>query len=140
MSAFAIDSQRQAMVATGIVAPVFEWIETADGKRRPGEIQARDEDTGMPLWNVEVSYRTETFGRESTVTANVTVGAVEKPTPGMFTPITFDELVVSVRLNKNGGFTEYWSAGSVKDLVQDSARARTSGSSSEKASGSKDAA
>ena len=82
MSTYAIDSVRQAMVATGIVQPVFEWIETPEGRRRPSEVQDRDEDTGMPLWQVEVSYRTESFGRETTVNAMVTVGAPEQPTPG----------------------------------------------------------
>ncbi|NYI99583.1 hypothetical protein HNR19_000282 [Nocardioides thalensis] len=124
MSTYAIDSDRQTMVATGIVSPVFEWIETPDGKRRPGEIQARDEDTGMPLWNVEVSFRVSMFGRESTVNANVGVGAVEKPEPAMYSPIVFDGLVVSVRLNKNGGFTEYWSADGVKDYKREPVRAR----------------
>jgi hypothetical protein len=122
MSSYAIDSQRQAMTATGIVAPAFEWIETAEGKRRPGEIQARDENTGMPLWQMEVLYRAESFGRESTIKATVLVGAVEKPSPAMFTPVTFDGLTVTVRLNKAGGFTEYWSAEGIKDLQRDPAR------------------
>ncbi len=127
MSSYAIDSQRQAMAATGIVAPRMDWIETADGKRRPGDIQARDENTGMPMWDVEVTYRTESFGRESTVTAMVTVGAPERPVPGNFTPVTFDGLVVSVRQNKAGGFTEYWSAEAVKDLTPAPARNKPGG-------------
>ena len=57
MSTYAIDSDRQEFVTTGIVEPVFDWIETPEGKRRPSEIQSHHEQTGMPLWNVEVSYR-----------------------------------------------------------------------------------
>lgn len=117
MSTYAIDSSRQAMVATGIVQPVFEWMETPEGKRRPSEIQARDENTGMPLWSVEVSYRSEAFGREHTINATVTVGAQEQPRPAAFSHITFDLLRVDVRLNRAGGFTEYWSAESVKNLT-----------------------
>lgn len=117
MSTYAVDSERQEMVVTGIVEPVFEWMETPEGKRRPSEVQARDENTGMPLWLVEVSYRAQSFGREHTVTAMVTVGGQERPRPAAFSQITFDVLRVDVRTNKAGGFTEYWSAESVKNYT-----------------------
>lgn len=114
MTTYAIDSERQAMLATGIVEPVMQWEETPDGRRRPSQLQDRDEATGMPLWGFEVSYRTESFGRESTVTAKVTVGAAERPEPATFTPVTFEVLRVEVRTNKANGFSERWSAEAVK--------------------------
>ena len=49
MTFYAVESKRQGMRSTGIVNEVFEWTER-DGKRKPSETQARDEDTGMPLW------------------------------------------------------------------------------------------
>ena len=125
MSTYAIDSVRQAMVATGIVQPVFEWIETPEGRRRPSEVQDRDEDTGMPLWSVEVSYRTESFGRETTVNAMVTVGAPEQPNPATFTHITFDVLRVNVHVNKAGGYSERWTAESVKHLTPEASRPKS---------------
>ena len=42
MTFYAVDSKRQARRSTGIVNEVFE----RDGKRKPSETQARDEDTG----------------------------------------------------------------------------------------------
>ena len=85
MPSYAVDSNRQSMTATGIVEAVREWEEALDGKRRPSDRQARDEDTGMPLWGVEVLYMQTAFGRISTTTAKVTVGAVEEPKPAPLT-------------------------------------------------------
>ena len=124
MSTFAIDTERQKMVATGISQPALEWIETAEGKRKPGEVQARDADTGMPLWSVEVAYRSESFGRLSTLNALVTVGALEQPQPAAFTPITFDGLRVNVYLTSAGGMSERWAAESVRHLTPENARPR----------------
>jgi hypothetical protein len=105
------------MTATGIVEPVREWDEGADGRRRPSERQARDEGTGMPLWGVEVLYVQSTFGRLATVTARVTVGAVERPGLAALSPIGFAGLVVEVRTNKAGGLVESWSAEAVAHSV-----------------------
>jgi hypothetical protein len=110
MPNYAVESMRQAMTGTGIVEPVMDWIETPDGKRRPGDTQSRDERTGMLLWAVEVLYISESFGRKSTVTAKVTVGQEDEPKVAPLSPIAFNGLRVEVRTNKAGGFAEYWSA------------------------------
>jgi hypothetical protein len=110
MSSYAVDSIRQPMTATGIVDAVTEWEETPEGKRRPSEKQARNPNTGMPLWAVEVLYVQSAFGRASTMTAKVTVEAVEEPKPAPLTPVAFAGLRVETRISKAGGFTEYWSA------------------------------
>ena len=115
MSRFPVESSRQSMIATGIVEPVNEWMETADGKRRPSDVQATDENTGMFLWGVEVLYTQTSFGRESSVTAKVTVGAKDKPSPQKLTPIAFTGLEVEVRTNRAGGLTEVWYAEALAD-------------------------
>ena len=75
MPTYAVESKRQAMETTGIVNETPVWETGVDGKRRPSrDQQDRHPDTGMPLWDVEVKYVTETFGRQATVTANVQVG------------------------------------------------------------------
>ena len=76
MTFYAVESKRQGMRSTGIVNEVFEWVER-DGKRKPSEVQANDENTGMPLWAVEVLYRQVSFGRESNTTGTVTVQFVD---------------------------------------------------------------
>lgn len=122
MATYAVDSIRQPMIATAIVEPVMEWEETPDGRRRPSERQARNEDTGMPLWGVEVLYTQTAFGRESTVTAKVTVGAVEQPAPVRLAPIGFVGLRVEARANKAGGFVEVWSAESLMESAKSNTR------------------
>jgi hypothetical protein len=117
MATFAVDSNRQQMMATGVVEPVNEWIETADGKRRPGEVQARHEDTGAPLWGVEVVYQSVSWGRVSTESVKVTVPAREMPAPSLFSPIKFADLVASVRVDKrNGGLSTSWEAGAIVEM------------------------
>ena len=61
MPKYSVESIRQPMTATGIVEAMPEWEETPEGKRRPSDRQARNEDTGMPLWGVEVLYIQTTF-------------------------------------------------------------------------------
>ncbi len=73
MPNYAVDSSKQPMIATGVVGIVQEW-EDRDGARRPSDRQARDEGTGMPLWNVEVLYQQVSYGRVASVTAMVAVG------------------------------------------------------------------
>lgn len=114
MATFAVDSSKQKMMATGVVEPVMEWIETADGKRRPGETQARHAETGAPLWGVEVLYQTEAWGKVSTVTVKVTVPSREMPAPSEFTPIQFADLVASVRVDRrNNGLSTSWEASGI---------------------------
>jgi hypothetical protein len=110
MPSYAVDSVRQPMTGTGIVEPVMEWEETPEGRRRPSDRQARNEDTGMPLWAVEVLYIQTSFGRKSTVTAKVTVEHEQEPRPAPLSPIGFVGLRVEARTNKAGGFVEAWSA------------------------------
>lgn len=110
MTFYAVDSARQVMRSTGIVNEVKDWIDGPDGKRRPSELQARDENTGMPLWDVEVLYRQLAFGRESNTTGMVRVGAPVRPVLGEFAPARFDGLSVEVRVTKAGGLSETWRA------------------------------
>ena len=110
MPTYAVESKRQAMETTGIVNETPVWETGVDGKRRPSrDQQDRHPDTGMPLWDVEVKYVTEAFGRQATVTANVQVGALERPDPVANKPITFKALVVDVQTRRTG-MVEYWKA------------------------------
>lgn len=112
MSGYAVDSKRQVMRATGIVDEVKEWVEL-DGRRRPSETQARDENTGMPLWAVEVIYRQSSWGRVSNTTATVTVGSLNRPVVEEFGRVEFTDLWVETRVNKAGGLVETWTADGV---------------------------
>jgi hypothetical protein len=113
MAFYAVDSARQVMRSTGIVNEVREWVDGQEGKRRPSELQARDENTGMPVWDVEVLYRQVAFGRESNTTGMVRVGAPVKPVLGEFAPVAFEGLSVEVRVTKAGGLSETWRADGV---------------------------
>ncbi len=132
------------MLSTGISNPVMEWGQNGD-KRFKTETQERDPETGMPVWEVEVMYTGSNFGQECTITANVTVGAAEKPQPSPLTPITFTGLRVSVFVNKAKGLSERWSAEAIADMTErpapktETTSASSSGSSSSASSKSSSA-
>ncbi|SRR5580765_898453 len=132
MTSYAVDSKRQAMRSTGIVNEVKDWVDAPDGKRRPAETQARDEDTGMPLWEVEVLYKQIAFGRESNTTGVVRVGSPVRPVMAEFAPVSFVGLSVECRVTKAGGLSESWRAEQVDDKVA-AAGPPASGSASGKA-------
>jgi len=125
MPKYAVDSKRQAMETTGIVNETPVWETGADGKRRPSrDQQDRHPETGMPLWDVEVKYVTETFGRQATATANVKVGAVERPDPVPNRSITFKSLVVDAAPRRTG-LVEYWSAEEIDSFTSASGEVKS---------------
>ena len=134
MTFYAVDSKRQSMRSTGIVNEVRDWVDGPDGKRRPAETQARDEDTGMPVWEVEVTYRQQAFGRVSSTTGFVRVGSAVQPVLGEFEPVTFRGLTVEVRVNKAGGMVESWRAEEMDDRATGSSRPSTSAAASQSSS------
>lgn len=127
MAFYAVDTKRQSMRSTGIVNEVKEW-EEKDGRRRPSEIQARDADTGMPLWQVEVVYKQTSFGRESMTTGVVEVGSPDRPVTGEFARVQFVGLTVEIRVNKAGGLVEMWRAEQMADEDKPAASPASSGS------------
>ncbi|MBO0609352.1 hypothetical protein [Myceligenerans salitolerans] len=134
MATFAVDSSRQQMAATGVVEAVREWVETADGKRRPGENQARHEGTGLPLWGVEVLYQTESWGRVSTETVKVTVPAMTEPAPGMFRPIVFEGLTANARVDRRSqALSVSWEAEGIASIDGKTVDATAGGSGSKAA-------
>jgi len=113
MATFAVDNSKQQMIGTGVVEPVMEWVEE-EGKRRQGDNQLRHADTGMPLWAVECVYRSVEWGRASTVSVKVSVGAMAQPTVQPFRPVAFEGLTVSVRVDRRSNkLSCFWSAESI---------------------------
>lgn len=123
MPNYAVESKKQPMIATGIVEEVKEWEDKPGGGRRPSDRQARDESTGMPLWAVEVLYPQSSFGRTSTVTAKVEVGAKECPAISSLAPVSFEGLAVEVRTSKSGALIESWSADAIAGEMRSAAKA-----------------
>ena len=123
MPAYVVDSSKQPMVATGVVSVVPEWVERPEGGRRPSDVQARHEETGMPLWAVEVMYQQTAYGRVNSVIAAVQVQAMDQPNVTALGPIAFDELRVEVRIIKASGvLVENWTAAGIAAPVPGSRR------------------
>jgi hypothetical protein len=118
MPEFPVESKRMRMDATGVVNAVMQWGQDGSGKRFKTETQDRHPETGMPLYGVEVFYRDQNFGEDFTMTANIEVGAAEKPDPVPMTPVAFDGLELSIYKNQAGGLTQKWKAEAIADIQQ----------------------
>ncbi len=99
MAVFPVDGSRLRLRATGVVSESADMVQGGDGKwSNVG--QARDKGTGFPLWDVEVVYRAESYGRSSTVVSVVSVGAVDEPVVVEDSYVQFTNLVVSCSTSK----------------------------------------
>jgi hypothetical protein len=114
MPTYMVDSGKQMMVGTGLVNEAAEMVQSAAGAWSNAG-QARCKGTGFPLWDVEVMYTSESYGKKVSVMANVTVPGVEQPVLVPYAPVQFVGLVVSVSAPKGrpGSLSERWSAESL---------------------------
>lgn len=103
-----VDTNVFRLMGTGNVNPVLEWIETADGKRRPGDVQEVD-DKGIPMWEVECLRSTEKFGKSVTESVSVRVPHAGEPSIKAYAPVPFDGLSVDFFVSKGQG-REAWRA------------------------------
>ena len=94
-----VDVARLATMALGVEA-VQEWIETAEG-RRPSGNQAKDEDTGLPLWQIGVMFN-PIKGGDALGTAMVSIPSTMAPdvTPGQ--PVEFEGLQAEIWAGRKG--------------------------------------
>lgn len=107
-----VDATRFQAIATGIVSPVQEWVETSDGKRRPSDVQASNAQ-GQPLWSVEILRMVSRFGRDSTETTTVTVPSPTEPHVVALKQCHLQGLEVEFFVSKGQG-RERWSASGIQ--------------------------
>jgi hypothetical protein len=112
MPNYAVDGGRQSMVATGVVGESADMQQAAD-KSWSNVGQRRCPDTGQLVWDVEVLYTRDVWGRVSSTTAMVAVPGVEAPKVAVLAPIRFEGLRVVVSINKAKGLSERWSADAI---------------------------
>ena len=103
-----VDTNVFRLMGTGNVSPVLEWIETADGKRRPGDVQEVNEQ-GAPMWEVECLRSVEKFGKSVTESVSVRVPHASEPSIKAYAPVPFDGLSVDFFVSKGQG-REAWRA------------------------------
>lgn len=90
-----IDASRLTLLASGKVLPVPEYAELADGtKRRVPDRQAKDRDTGLPLWVVDCFADDDDEDARAEV-VGVKVAAIDRPQVQKLRPVEFIGLVAS---------------------------------------------
>ena len=100
-----VDTDRLALMSTGHVEPVHEWVER-DGRRQPADEQSRD-DTGLPLWTVHALVMS---GDRPELVA-VRLPARDTPAVEAHAPVRFERLECRVTVNRStGALSGYWAA------------------------------
>jgi hypothetical protein len=90
-----VDTSRMSLLSSGKLMAKAEYAELSDGsRRRVPDAQAKDRETGLPLWVVDCFLDDdEEEGRAEVV--GVTVASREKPQVQKFRPVHFVNLVAS---------------------------------------------
>jgi len=89
-----IDSSRLNLIASGKVMAKAEYAELSDGSRkRLPDAQAKDRETGLPLWVVDCFLDDDDVEGRAEVVA-VTVASATRPVARKFQAIVFTDLVV----------------------------------------------
>lgn len=110
--AIPVDTIRFQPVATGNISPIPVWKEVKGGTNERTDVQASN-DSGIPLWSVEILRDTESFGQKKMVPTSVTVPSATLPEIPLLTAIKFEGLEVDFFVSK-GQIRERWQAESIR--------------------------
>lgn len=105
-----VDSSRFSAMFTGNYEPAREWIERADGSRARSDVQASD-DSGTPMWDVEIVFTDRVYGQNRTESVMVSVPCKTEPVITGFTPAAFSGLSVNAYGSKTGMRTSWTAEG-----------------------------
>lgn len=107
MRAIPVDTTRTQFIGTGKAAARAEYVEATDGvpggerRRIRSGNQAKDEDTGLPLWVVDVLVDDDDAERAEVI--GVKVASRDEPHTAKWQPVRFRGLVCSPYVDKGSG-------------------------------------
>jgi len=85
-----VDTERVTFIGTSKTAEVAEYVELSNGERKRSGGQAKDQDSGMPLWVVDVMVMDPDAPRAEIV--GVKVASYDEPQTVMGQPVKFHGL------------------------------------------------
>lgn len=91
MRAIPVDTTKITLIATGKAAARQEFAELTNGERRRTGQQAKDTESGMPLWVVDCLLDDDTAERAEVV--SVKVPSWDEPKTTKWQPVRFSGLV-----------------------------------------------
>jgi hypothetical protein len=99
MRAIPVDTTKIAFIGTGKAAARAEYVELSDGQRRRSGNQAKDQESGMPLWVVDVLVDDDNADRAEVV--GVKVASWDEPKTTKWQPVKFINLVAVPYVDSN---------------------------------------
>lgn len=101
MRSIPVDVSRVSFIGTGKTASRAEYVELSDGSRRASGNQAKQEETGLPLWVVDVLVDDDTARRAEVV--GVVVASYDEPVTQKWQPVRFRGLVATIYADRASG-------------------------------------
>lgn len=101
MPTMPLDSDRIALTFNGNVNPVMERVQNAEGRRVTTGVQESNED-GVPLWDVQVRYKTVNFGQQDEEKYSVRIPSRTEPQVQENVRARFKDLEVNYYAGRNG--------------------------------------
>jgi hypothetical protein len=101
MRTIPVDTNQITFIGTGKAAARAEYVELSDGSRRRSGNQAKDTESGMPLWVVDVLVDDPDSDRAEVI--GVKVAAWEAPVTKLGQPVRFANLVAVPYVDQRSG-------------------------------------
>ncbi len=101
MRTIPVDISRVNFIGTGKAAARAEYVELSDGQRRRSGNQAKDEDSGLPLWVVDVLVDDDTADRAEVI--GVRIASHTEPVVAKWQPVRFRNLVAVPYADRSTG-------------------------------------
>jgi hypothetical protein len=110
-----VDPAWDALEATGIVNPIYQFQTEAERLAKAVKIQETGED-GLRSWEVEGRLVVENYGAKSTESIRVRMSSLTEPKVPLG-PVRFIGLTLTARISK-GQFAAYWAADGIETTAK----------------------
>lgn len=96
-----VDLTRCNLIGTGKVSAKAEYVELSDGSRKASGQQAKDVESGLPLWVIDVLVDDDDARRAEVV--GVTVASADEPVTVKYRPVPFRGVVARTYVDRGSG-------------------------------------
>jgi len=101
MRTIPIDLSRCTLIGTGKVSQKAEYVELSDGSRKASGNQAKDPDSRLPLWVIDVLVDDEDARRAEVL--GVTVPSADEPDAPKWKPVMFRNATATIYVDRASG-------------------------------------
>lgn len=101
MRSIPVDCDKVTFIGTGKAAARAEYVELSDGSRKRSGEQAKDPDSGLPVWVLDVLVDDDEADRAEVV--GVKIASRDEPHTEKWKPVRFTNLVITPYVDRGSG-------------------------------------